>query len=383
MTNIKRRGYAQEWPAYDAAQVSEKRVFQSLLRELCSCVEQPEQTTGRPRLPFGDMIFCLAYKVYSTFAARRFMTDLADAHDKGLIAKLPHFNSLSHYLRMESLTPVLTRLIEVSCLPLESFEADFAIDSTGFSVRRYARWVDERTLEEKTKKEWVKVHLICGVRTNVVAGVIVTSRREQDSPYFGRLVAAAARHFKVSEVSADKAYLAVENMRHALLAGAIPFIPFRSNCHLDADWKSTFWKRMLYLYRYRQREFASHYNKRNNVETTFSMIKAKFGGALRSKSTHSQINEALCKVLCHNLCVLIQSMYEVGITPQFSAAGFDIQEPPVVTDKVIGGGRIIAAGKDKSYENTTGVRGADAHRKTETARRLNQLQLNLFEEGVG
>ncbi len=29
------------------------------------------------------------------------------------------------------------------------------------------------------------------------------------------------------------------------------------------------------------------------------------------------VNEVLCKVLCHNLCCLIQSMYELGIEPTF------------------------------------------------------------------
>jgi hypothetical protein len=32
-----------------------------------------------------------------------------------------------------------------------------------------------------------------------------------------------------------------------------------------------------------------------------------------------QVNEALCKVLCHNLCVVIQSMYELGIDATFTA----------------------------------------------------------------
>ncbi len=49
------------------------------------------------------------------------------------------------------------------------------------------------------------------------------------------------------------------------------------------------------------------------------MIKAKFGQKLRSKSMTGQINEALCKVLCHNLCVLIQSVRELGIDAAFRA----------------------------------------------------------------
>jgi hypothetical protein len=31
----------------------------------------------------------------------------------------------------------------------------------------------------------------------------------------------------------------------------------------------------------------------------------------------AQINETLCKVLAHNLCCLIQSIYELGIEPTF------------------------------------------------------------------
>jgi hypothetical protein len=46
-------------------------------------------------------------------------------------------------------------------------------------------------------------------------------------------------------------------------------------------------------------------------------IKSKFGDAVRSKTPTAQVNEVLCKVLCHNVCVLIQSMYELGIQPTF------------------------------------------------------------------
>ncbi len=49
------------------------------------------------------------------------------------------------------------------------------------------------------------------------------------------------------------------------------------------------------------------------------MIKAKFGDRLRSKMQTAQINEALCKVLAHNLCCLIQSIYELGIEPAFGS----------------------------------------------------------------
>lgn len=76
---------------------------------------------------------------------------------------------------------------------------------------------------------------------------------------------------------------------------------------------------MWHYYNFNRVTFLEHYHKRSNVETTFSMIKAKFGDSVRSKSDVGQVNEALCKVLCHNICVLIQSIHELGIEPCFSA----------------------------------------------------------------
>ncbi len=48
------------------------------------------------------------------------------------------------------------------------------------------------------------------------------------------------------------------------------------------------------------------------------MIKRKFGDSVRSKGDLAMKNEVLAKVLCHNLCCLIQSMEEFGIDPQFA-----------------------------------------------------------------
>lgn len=47
------------------------------------------------------------------------------------------------------------------------------------------------------------------------------------------------------------------------------------------------------------------------------MIKAKFGDSVRSKLERAQFDEALCKVLCHNACCLIQSMHELNLRPKF------------------------------------------------------------------
>ena len=61
----------------------------------------------------------------------------------------------------------------------------------------------------------------------------------------------------------------------------------------------------------------AHYQKRSNVESTFSAIKRKFGHDVRSKCDFAMVNEVLCNILCHNICVLIQEQCELGIEPIF------------------------------------------------------------------
>jgi Transposase DDE domain len=330
-----KKTYKQEWSAYNAAQTNEKDQFQSLLRELCSGIGEPSQKKGRPRLPLDEMIFAATFKVYSTVSQRRFMSDLRDAHGKGYISKVPHFNSISNYLENPTLTPYLKMMIEESSLPLQAIESDFAVDSSGFSVCRFYQWVAAKYTEPKqmTKRSWIKVHLMCGVKTNIVTAVEITDRFAADIKYFKPLVDATAENFAMQEVSADKAYLSAANLQIVVDHQAMPYIPFKTNS--AAEWgaglrtqrandkkkqwqrKSTLWRQMYHYFSFNQKWFFQQYHKRSNVESTFSMIKAKFGDSLRSKTETAQINEALCKVLAHNICCLIQSMYELNIKPEF------------------------------------------------------------------
>lgn len=66
-----------------------------------------------------------------------------------------------------------------------------------------------------------------------------------------------------------------------------------------------------------------HYHKRSNVETAFYMIKSKFRDNVRSKDETAQFNEVLLKILCHNICVVIQEIHELGIQADFVSAKAD------------------------------------------------------------
>jgi hypothetical protein len=153
------------------------------------------------------------------------------------------------------------------------------------------------------------------VKTNVVTAVEILGRDAGDCPQFGPLVKATAANFKVEKVAADKAYLSHDNLNLVAGMGATAFIPFKVN---SAPGESgTVWEKMHLYYRLRREEFLAHYHARSNAESTFSMLKAKFRDHVRSKTDTAMKNEVLCKFLCHNLCVVIQSQCELGIEPVF------------------------------------------------------------------
>ena len=319
--------YTQNWAAYNKGQTEEKERFMPMLADLCSTIPQPPHVNGRPPMPLSDMAFAAVSKVYGGMSARRSDSDVRENASKGLTETDPHFNTVLKYLRSPKLTPVLRHLIEMSALPLKAVECDFAADSTGFSTCRYVRWYDHKWGREKAHREWVKLHAMTGVRTNIVTAVEISGWRSHDSNYFRPLVTTTGENFDLGDVSADKAYLSHANIDHVEKFGGTPFIPFKSNHVVTYESNPQFfgtetsgWERMWHLFAYHRDTFLSRYHQRSNVETTFSMIKAKFGDSLRSKSDVGQINEVLCKVVCHNLCVLIASIHELGLAvPEFAS----------------------------------------------------------------
>jgi len=221
-----------------------------------------------------------------------------------------------------AITPLLKAMIEESARPLHAIESDFAVDSSGFASSVYARWFDHKYGREVTASEWVKAHIMIGVKTNVVTSVEVTPGYYNDSPQLPRLLTPTAARFRVAEVSADKAYISHANLAAVDAVGAFPLIPFKSNnartsVQTRSPQSRALWTRMHDLFTHNREEFLQHYHKRSNVETTFSMIKAKFGARVRSKTPVAQVNEVLCKVLCHNLCCLVSAFYELGIEATF------------------------------------------------------------------
>ena len=73
------------------------------------------------------------------------------------------------------------------------------------------------------------------------------------------------------------------------------------------------WRRLYARFILNEVAFKAHYHKRSNVETTFSMVKGKFGDSILAKSDTGQVNEVLLKFLCQTCACLSRRCTSWGL----------------------------------------------------------------------
>ena len=313
--------YRQDWPNYRLSRKNEKEVFMELLADLMKDVNNPAYEFGRPKNLLSDMIYAMVFKVYSTFSGDRFATDMRWAVEKEYLTKEVPCNSMFDYFNKEELTPLLSELVRLTALPVASVERDFAIDSTGFGTSNFQRWYSFKHGKDINMRKWVKAHFISGVKTNIITSVKITTELDNDCPQLPELFEKTKEYFDMEQLSADKAYLSRFNLELIEDSGVKAFIPFKINS--TPNRKGKVWKKLYHYSNLYHDEFLRYYHKRSNVESTVNMIRAKFGKSVRSKNWNSQVNEVLCKVICHNICVVIKEMFCRNINPNFNQTESD------------------------------------------------------------
>src|SRR5229473_8532908 len=121
ITLTEKKVYKQDWPAYNVAQATEKRRVRILLNDLCRNLPEREEPAGRrgpKRHLVRDAIFAMAYKVYCGLSARRFSTDLSEAHERGFISRPISGLKVTTFFEDDYFTPILKALIAYSARPL-------------------------------------------------------------------------------------------------------------------------------------------------------------------------------------------------------------------------------------------------------------------------
>jgi hypothetical protein len=314
-----KKTYKQDWPAYGRAQKIEKRRIQELVCDLTRRLperERPKSRRGQKPHLVRDAIFAMVLKVFCGLSSRRLHTDLEIAFEKGYTSKPIPGPKVTAFLEDAYFTSALKDLIAFSAAPLRPLETQFAIDSSGFSSCQYEDYYDLKhgSGTPRRRCEWVKCHIASGVNTHCVTAVRILGKDAADCPEFIPLLEKTREGFRVTEVSADKAYASYDNFEALAACGAQGYIAFKATTTgaIGGHFEKAF---LLFLAN--REEYLAGYHKRSNVESTFSAVKRKFGPAVMSLKETAMVNECLVKFLCQNLSVLVQVEERLGLVPVF------------------------------------------------------------------
>ena len=334
-----RKSDGRDWSAYNGAQtheVTEVKAILGRLSDLISAVAAPDQgprRRGGQPYPLGKVLFACVEKVYSGLSSRRHEGVLRLSAQQGFFrnaplwtpggfdfgpvagsnpTSIPQFNTVERYLRCKWLTPLLLEFVTLTARPLRGVENVFAVDGTGWSTRWYDRWLDGKEAPESERQQWVKLHLVVGVKSNIIARAAISPGNHHDSPYFKGLVTETAGHFDVHRVLADLGYSSRGNNGLGSELGFDVRIPFKSNTRPPADDGSE-WSANLRLFLNENERFMAEYHLRSNVESTNGSAKATQPQKLRCKGFDAQVNEALAILIAYNIRVLAREVWMRGL----------------------------------------------------------------------
>lgn len=303
--------YTQNWEAYDKAKTKEFILFKSLLSQIFEVYFEYEVKKNK-RIPTKHRILMMCLKVYFKSDFRKLKGIIED-----LYGKAPSYKTLCNFFDDKEIESVIDDLILISSMPLSSLEKTGAIDSTGFSTSNFDNWNEYKWGKFEGKEQvWRKLHCVVGCQTNTIISAKVTEKNVGDAPMLEPTIRDKTKYFDLDNFVADKAYNSRKIFEYLRDLGLDVFIPYKSNAVAKAR-GSYYWKKMFIFFKEHEDEFNEKYHKRSNVETTFSMLKTRFNNKVMTKRFTSNVNEIKIKCLCHNICVLIQEMFENNIDIDF------------------------------------------------------------------
>lgn len=275
---------------------------------------------GRPPAYYGDIVKSLCIKSYHNYSSWRLKSELKIANAMGIIDEVHGKSTLNKYLQSKKVTQILQNLYKLIAEPLFELETQFSPDATGIS-NKYGnvRWMNIRHTkkEAKHRREYSKLHVIIGDKTNVICSAKITKGTQHENPLLKSLLNDMDKGWNIKEINADAGYLSKENVKAICNIGAKPFIMGKKNVHVSRKGPASDWNTMLRMIKDNQMYFYEHYHQRSNVEATFSSFKRKFADFCRCKKPESQENEILSRVVCYNATILNKALLNYDLEGGF------------------------------------------------------------------
>lgn len=264
---------------------------------------RPPGTPGRPPTDPRDVVRFLllrgleSWSFDETHATLRALPQLARSLGFRRVPAAPTVAALADRVPLS----YLEGLVRGLALRLWRPRENLAGDGTGFTTRRFERWLTVRG-QPSLRRLFVKLHALVATRSQFPFFVAarVTDGRTNDVTELVPLLEQLPRTLAVGNVALDKGYLSRRNAQAVADHGGRPVLDLKRQIgRIDAG-GSPAWSTMLFDRRRHLREFRCRYRRRAVIEGTFGALKDRFGGRVRSRQPHRQAVEILARVVVWN-----------------------------------------------------------------------------------